>query len=92
MPMLSATDRSGISDSSWKMQTMPARLAAIGSGKRDLAAVIADRALVGLDDAGDDLDQRRLAGAVLAEHGVDRALAAGEIDVLQRPHAAIALG
>ena len=33
MQMLSATDRSGISDSSWKMQTMPARLASIGEGK-----------------------------------------------------------
>ena len=28
--MLSATDRSGISDSSWKMQTMPAAPAAAG--------------------------------------------------------------
>ena len=35
--MLSATDRSGISDSSWKMQTMPAALAAAGSAKRHLA-------------------------------------------------------
>ena len=38
MTMLSATVRSGISDSSWKMQTMPAALAAAGSAKRDLAA------------------------------------------------------
>ena len=30
--------RSGISDSSWKMQTMPAALAAAGEAKRDLAA------------------------------------------------------
>ena len=30
MAMLSATDRSGISDSSWKMQAMPAALAAAG--------------------------------------------------------------
>ena len=37
--MLSATVRSGISDSSWKMQTMPARLAAAGSAKVDGAAV-----------------------------------------------------
>ena len=28
--MLSATERSGISDSSWKMQAMPAALAAVG--------------------------------------------------------------
>ena len=31
--MLSATDRSGISDSSWKMQTMPAALASAGVRK-----------------------------------------------------------
>ena len=33
--MLSATVRSGISDSSWKMQTMPARVASAGSGEGD---------------------------------------------------------
>ena len=30
--MLSATERSGISDSSWKMQATPAALAAAGEG------------------------------------------------------------
>jgi hypothetical protein len=30
MEILSATERSGISDSSWKMQTMPATAAAAG--------------------------------------------------------------
>ena len=35
MTMLSATERSGISDSSWKMQAMPAALAAAGDAKRD---------------------------------------------------------
>ena len=91
MQMLSATERSGISDSSWKMQTMPAALAAGGSAKRTSLPVEAHGALVRLHHAGDDLDQRRLAGAVLAQDGVDRALAAGEVDALQRPHAAIAL-
>ena len=33
MAMLSATDKSGTSDSSWKMQTMPARFAAAGESK-----------------------------------------------------------
>ena len=33
MAMLSATESSGTSDSSWKMQTMPARLAAAGESK-----------------------------------------------------------
>src|SRR5882724_2174529 len=44
-----------------------------------------------LDDAGNDLDQRRLAGAVLAEHGMDAAGSAGEFDVVERGDAAIAL-
>ena len=92
--MLSATDRSGISDSSWKMQTMPARLA-LGRAWRsvDLRGRRATSSpSSGCDHAGDDLDQRRLAGAVLAQHGVDRACPAGEVDALQRAHAAIALG
>ena len=71
---------------------MPARLAALGSGEAHRLAGQADLAVVGLDHARDDLDQRRLAGAVLAQHGVDRAGAAGEVDLLERPHAAIALG
>ena len=86
MTMLSATERSGISDSSWKMQTMPAALAAAGSAKRDLAgprAVI--RPSSGCDDAGHDLDQRRFAGAVLAEDGMDAAAMDGELGLLQRP-------
>ena len=73
MTMLSATERSGISDSSWKMQTMPASLAAAGDGEADLAAVERHAAFVGRDHAGHDLDQRRFAGAVLAEDGVDAA-------------------
>ena len=73
MKMLSATDRSGISDSSWKMQTMPAALAAAGEANVTARAVQQHAALVGRDHAGHDLDQRRLAGAVLAEHRVDAA-------------------
>ena len=92
MTMLSATERSGMSDSSWKMQAMPARLAAAGEAKRDLAALEEHAALVGRDDAGHDLDQRRFAGAVLAEDGMDAAALDGELGLLQRPHAAIALG
>ena len=73
MTMLSATLSSGISDSSWKTQTMPASLAAAGVAKRDLGAV--QRSCVpssGRNDAGQDLDQRRFPGAVLAQDGVDR--------------------
>ena len=90
--MLSATDRSGISDSSWKMQAMPAALAAAGEANDDRRAVEQHAALVGRDDAGHDLDQRRFAGAVLAEHGVDAAGLDRQVGVLQRAHAAVALG
>ncbi len=92
MEMLSATERSGISDSSWKMQTTPAARRGGRTAEMTRAAVERDRARVRLDHAGDDLDQRRLAGAVLAQHRVDLAAPAGEIDVLQRAHAAVALG
>ena len=81
--MLSATVRSGISDSSWKMQTMPARAASDGFGEGDGPAGEAHLAGVGPQHARDDLDQRRLAGAVLAEHGVDGAAAAGEVDAFE---------
>ena len=40
--------------------------------------------LVGVDDAADDVDQRRLAGAVRAEQREDLAAADLEIDVLER--------
>ena len=57
-----------------------------------LVALQHDAALVGLHDAGHDLDQRRLAGAVLAEQRMDAAAGAGKARALERAHAAIALG
>ena len=92
MQMLSATLRSGISDSSWKMQAMPAATASCGCAKRRSLPLQHDAALVGLHHAGHDLDQRRLAGAVLAEQRVDAPRGAGEARALERAHAAIALG
>ncbi len=89
--MLSATDRSGINDSSWKMQTMPAAFAAAGDCERDRLAVQQHAALVGHHDAGHALDERRLACTVLAEHGVDAAGLDHEVGRLQRMHAAVAL-
>ena len=47
------------------------------AGQQDFAAI-------GLVDAGDDLDERRFAGAVFAEQGVDLAGIEGQRDVLQR--------
>ena len=53
----------------------------------DGRAVEPQLALVRPIDAGDDLDQRRFAGAVLAEQRVDRAAAHRQRHVLQRQHA-----
>ncbi len=58
------------------------------AGDRDLAAVPSDRARIGLEHAVDDLDQRALAGAVLAEQGMDLARHHREADVVVGEHAA----
>ena len=60
-------------------------------GERDRRAIEQHPAFVGRDDARHDLDQRRLAGAVLAEHRVDAAGFDRQVGALQRAHAAVAL-
>ena len=55
-------------------------------------AVDLDRAGVGLHGTEGDLHQRRFAGAVLAEHGVDFAGLQGERDVVVGHHRRVALG
>ena len=49
----------------------------------DDAAIERDRAGVGLQHAGDEIDQRALAGAVLADEAVDLARQDLEVDVAQ---------
>ena len=61
-------------------------------GEADIVSGKAHAAGIGLDHAGDDLDQRRLAGTVLAQHRMDLAALAGEVDALEGAYAAIALG
>ena len=58
-------------------------------GVGDVAPVEDDRAAVGLDQPGDGLEQRRLAGAVGAEQGDDLALADLEVDAEQHLHVAV---
>lgn len=53
-----------------------------GRGEGHLLAVDRDGPLVRLLHAVEDLHQRRLAGAVLSDQGVDGALADGEVDVV----------
>ena len=64
----------------------------LGGGEVHRGALEGHRPRVGRLGAGDDLDQRRLAGAVLADDGVDGARQDLELGVPDRPHAAIPLG
>ena len=57
----------------WNTMPMPTLIASVGEREADRLAVDGDGALVGLLHAVEDLHQRRLAGAVLADEGVDGA-------------------
>ena len=61
----------------------PERGRVLGLGDRDLLAAEADRAGVGGVDAGDRLDHRRLAGAVVADEADHLAGVDGEVDPVQ---------
>src|SRR6185437_3905132 len=63
----------------------------VGAGETGLEAVDEDGALVGLHDAGHDLDERRFAGAVLAHQCVNLAGMYVVGDATQRPDAGKAL-
>ena len=58
---------------------MPAAIALVDGEPRHCAAVDADRAGARRDDAAQDLHQRRLAGAVLADEADHLAAADGEM-------------
>ena len=61
-------------------------------GKRDRHALEGHVALIRLHDACHDLHERRLAGAVLPQHRVDRATAAGKVHAPQGMNSPVALG
>ena len=69
---------------------MPSPYAACGSAIRLVEPVDRDLALVGLDDPGQDLDERRLAGAVLADERVNGAGPDREAHLGDRLDAAVA--
>ena len=89
--MLAATLSSGTRFSSWWMIAIPAFSASRTLAKRTGAPAIADLAVVVGLHAGQDLHQRRLAGAVLAHQRVHLAAAEVEADPGQRGHAGEAL-
>ena len=70
----------------------PGRQAVARGPETDLAAIHHEGAGRRLVHAGDDLHERRLAGAVLADEAVDLARAQGEVDAPQGLDAAEALG
>ena len=69
---------------------MPSAAASRGEAKRRAIAIDGDGAGVGRDDAGEQLHQRRLAGAVLAEDGVNDSGVDGQRNLGQRRNRAIA--
>ena len=71
-------------------ETAAASIAGAAQGGR--LAVDADRSGVGAQHAGEDLDERRLAGAVGAEQGVDLAGGDGQVDGAQGDDRAERLG
>ena len=71
--MFSATDKLGKEQQLLIDRRDAGALGVLGRAEARRAAVDQDLAAVGLIDAGHDLDQRRLAGAVLAEQRMDLA-------------------
>ena len=92
MKMFSATVSSGKQQQLLEDRGDAAALGVVRVREAHDLAVQADGAGVGLVDAGDDLDQRRLAGAVLAEQRMHLAGADVEADPVQRAHAGKRLG
>ena len=80
--MFSATVITGISMKCWCTIPTPASIAARGDPSCTARALDPDLALVGVVEPVEDVHQRRLAGAVLAEQRVHLALAEIEADVV----------
>ena len=80
--MFSATVITGISMKCWCTIPIPASIASLGEPIRVGCALDPDLALLGRVEPVEDVHQRRLAGAVLAEERVHLALAQVEADVV----------
>ena len=89
--MFCATVRSGSSAGSWKTGAKPTLRAPSGEPIADVLAVDLDRAGVVADDAGEDLHERALAGAVGAQQRVHLARLDDQVGGLERDDRAVAL-
>ena len=85
--MFSATVNGSTSRKCWCTIPIPASSASRGEWQLDGPAVQLDLALVGPVEAGEDVRERRLAGAVLAEQRVHLAAADLEVDAVVRDDA-----
>ena len=84
----SVTVNTGTSMKCWWTIPSPAAIASLGLIEMRLGSPsISDLALVGAVQPVEDVHERRLAGAVLAEEGVDLALLDGQVDVVVGDHA-----
>ena len=90
--MFSATVSVSNSEKCWNTMPMPSRRASAGLGTSAGRPSHSHRAGIGSGHAVDDLHQRALAGAVLAQHRMDLARAHLEIDAVVRDHGGVALG
>ena len=90
--MFSATVRTGTSMKCWWTMLIPRLIASVGLAIRTAVPSMQDLALVRPGQAVEDVHQRRLAGAVLAEQGVDLAGPDVEVDVVVGDDARVALG
>ena len=87
----SVTVCDGTSVKCWWTMPMPGRDRVARRAERDRLAVDQDLARVRPVEPGEDVHQRALAGAVLAEQRVDLAAAQVEVDAVVRQHAGEAL-
>ena len=88
----SATDSRGTTSSSWAISATPWSSASLASGTTPARPSITIRPPSGRDRAGDDLPERRLAGAVLADQRVHRTRLDLQRDAVERQDAAVVLG
>ena len=88
----SVTVRSGKGLSFWKVRATPRLAMLVGAQAGDVVAVEEDPAGVERLEAGDQVEQRRLAGAVRTDDAEDLALVDVEGDVGVGGQAAVALG
>ena len=79
------------SRTSWNERTSPQPGDLVGRQPDEFLAVEEDRAAVGLDEAGEEVEHRGLAGAVRADERGDRALAQLDVQVVGGDDAAEAL-